>query len=506
MNNGKICISICAESAADLADKIASAEPLADMLEIRYDCLEPAEIESVDRWLSENSLTGKTITTFRPFEQGGHKELTPDDRKRFWARGSQTDIADIEKDLADAEAMRNYRRRICSFHDFEKVPTDLEAIFKSLRSSGADIIKIAAKANDAIDAIPLWDLLELAKQTDGGIIPIGMGEAGKWTRILGLAYGAYLTYASLDPRDETAPGQITVREMNDVFRVKDLDEQTEVYGIIAGDTSYSMSPYIHNAAFKTAGMNAVFVPFQVNDLDAFITRMVKPQSREVGLNFHGFSVTNPHKQAIIRHLDSVDDSAAKIGAVNTVKIESGKLSGFNTDAHGFIAALTRKFPDLKNARVAVVGAGGAARACTYSLKTNEADVTVFARDASKARALSEDFDVDIQNLETEDSRSVTDFSNFDVVVNTTPLGTKGGAITSSIAEKQQLRGVKLVYDLVYNPDETRLLHEAKQAGADTLGGFEMLIAQAELQFEIWTGQKPPAAEMRDAARQKIDER
>ena len=208
----------------------------------------------------------------------------------------------------------------------------------------------------------------------------------------------------------------------------------------------------------------------------------------------------------MRYLDVVDDSAAKIGAVNTIKIENGKLSGFNTDAHGFIAALTRKFPDLKNARVAVVGAGGAARACTYSLKTNEADVTVFARDASKARALSEDFDVDIQNLETEDSRSVTDFSNFDVVVNTTPLGTKGGAITSSIAEKQQLRGVKLVYDLVYNPDETRLLHEAKQAGADTLGGFEMLIAQAELQFEIWTGQKPPAAEMRDAARQKIDER
>ena len=506
MNNGKICISVCAKTTADLINKVDAAKELADLIEIRFDCLESGEIGAVDRWLSQSVHGNEIVTTFRPLEQGGHKELSLDDRRRFWGRSTQTHIADIEADLAENIPALHYSRYICSFHDFETVPVELNEIFEKLASSGAEILKIAAKADDAVDVIPLWKLIKLSRHDGREIAPIGMGEAGKWTRILGLAHGTYLTYAALNRGDETAPGQITAREMKDVFRVKELNEQTEVYGIIAGDTTYSMSPYIHNAAFKKAEMNAVFVPFQVNDLDAFIMRMVNPDSREVELNFQGFSVTNPHKQAIMRYLDSVDDSAAKIGAVNTVKILNGKLIGFNTDAHGFITPLTKRFPELSNARVAVVGAGGAARACTYSLKNHGADVTVFARDIDKAEAFSTVFNVDTKKLEIKNSRPITDFSNFDVVVNTTPLGTRGETIASAIAEKEQLRGVKLVYDLVYNPEETRLLHEAKQAGADTLGGFEMLIAQAERQFDIWTNREPPVAEMRAAAKQKIAER
>src|SRR5205807_8236437 len=139
-----------------------------------------------------------------------------------------------------------------------------------------------------------------------------------------------------------------------------LDPETAVYGLIAGDTSYSISSHLQNTGFKALAIDSVFLPLQVADLDAFMRRMVLPDSREVELNFRGFSVTNPHKQAIIKYLDSIDETAQKIGAVNTVKIEDGKLCGYNTDAHGFIEPLRKQFGDLRNVRAAVIGAGGAA--------------------------------------------------------------------------------------------------------------------------------------------------
>jgi 3-dehydroquinate dehydratase/shikimate dehydrogenase len=332
-----------------------------------------------------------------------------------------------------------------------------------------------------------------------------MGEGGKWTRLLGLARGAFLTYASLETGNETAPGQVTVRDMIDLYRVKKLDEQTEVYGIIAGDTTYSMSPYIHNAAFVANEINAVFVPFQVIDLDAFIARMVQPKTREVELNLRGFSVTNPHKRSVVKHLDHLDDAAAMIGAVNTIKIVDGKLYGFNTDWEGFLGPLKKAVPDLTGARVAVAGAGGAARACVYALKNAGADVTVFARDIEKAKNVSDDFGVRVETLRNGTSDPATSFAGFDVVVNTTPLGTRGDKIGEAVASAEQLNGVGLVYDLVYNPSQTKFMQEAKQVGARTIGGFDMLIAQAARQFEIWTGNEPPIDEMSAAARKRLDE-
>jgi 3-dehydroquinate dehydratase/shikimate dehydrogenase len=290
--------------------------------------------------------------------------------------------------------------------------------------------------------------------------------------------------------------------MIDVFCVKELDKQTEVYGIIAGDTTYTMSPYIHNAAFKAEGINAVFVPFQVTDVEAFMTRMVHPETREVEINLRGFSVTNPHKQTIINYLDHVDEAAAKIGAVNTIKIVDGKLHGFNTDAKGFIHPLKNEY-EMKAVHAAVIGAGGAARSCIYALKHAGADVTVFARDAEKAATLSQDFGISVKNLENGNSKPATSFSEFDIVVNSTPVGTRGENINETVATAEQLKGVKIVYDLVYNPSETRLLHEAKSVGAKTIGGFDMLIAQAEEQFRIWTGREAPAAEMAVAAKKRL---
>jgi shikimate dehydrogenase len=205
---------------------------------------------------------------------------------------------------------------------------------------------------------------------------------------------------------------------------------------------------------------------------------------------------------VIRYLDNADDAARTIGAVNTIKISDEKLYGHNTDAAGFIDPLKRKFGDLASARVALAGAGGAARACAYSLNEARADVTLFARDTAKAESMAGDFKIDVKPLRL-DTRDPSTFAGFDIVVNATPLGTKGSKQNYSIAYADQLKDVKLVYDLIYNPTETRLIHEARCAGADTLGGLDMLIAQGARQFEIWTGEEAPLAEMTAAVRKRL---
>jgi len=498
MNNGKICIPVCTSDVKHFPDQVKSASKLADLVEMRLDCFRNIPD------LSELTAGPETIVTLRPREQGGQADLTREQRIGFWSDFSLDCGVDVEAELSES-VPENVHPKICSYHDFTGSLSDVDRVYDRLSATTADILKIAVATKDAIDAIEIWRLLFRAKAESREIIPIAMGEAGKWTRILGLAHGAYLTYATLENGEETAPGQITAHDMIDVFRVKELDKQTDVYGIIAGDTSYTMSPYIHNSAFKSERMNAVFVPFQATGLEAFITRMVRAETREVELNFRGFSVTNPHKQAIIKYLDNVDDAAAKIGAVNTIKIIDGKLHGYNTDAHGFAAPLRDRF-DVKNSRTAVIGAGGASRSCIYALKNAGAHVTVFARDVKKAELLAQDFGISVKNLENGNSKLKTSFSEFDIVVNSTPVGTRGENINETVATAEQLNGVKIVYDLVYNPIETLLLHEAKKAGAKTIGGFDMLIAQAQEQFRIWTGRNAPVEAMSTAARKRLYDR
>jgi 3-dehydroquinate dehydratase/shikimate dehydrogenase len=327
-----------------------------------------------------------------------------------------------------------------------------------------------------------------------------MGEAGKWTRILGLAHGTYLTYGSLEQGKETADGQISAKDLVEVYRVKELDQETKVFGIVGDPVSSSLSPYMQNPAFVAEKVNAVFIPLLVKDLGEFFRRMVRRDTREVELNFGGFSVTMPHKQAIMTHLDEIDPVAHKIGAVNTVKIGGDKLIGFNTDAHGFITPLKNRFGDLKGAKIAVGGAGGAARACLYSLAEEGADITVYARDQTKAAALAEEFGVKVGTPHTSFKPGT-----IDILVNATPLGMKGGETEGTIATAAQLNGVKLVYDLVYNPVETRLMREAKAAGVPSIGGLEMLVAQGARQFEIWTGRKAPVELMRNAVLERIND-
>jgi len=500
----RICVSVCAPNAADLAGRLIAAAPAADVIEIRFDCLDTIGRELLRAAIADlrRVFRGKILATYRPADggQGGARELSNDERAGFWRiAGELADWCDLEFDLElgnEGPAIRSsFERVLVSFHEFERPAgaIDLGPIVEKLAPLG-DVLKIAVRADDVSDSIAVWRLLGLAAAMRKEIIPIAMGEAGKWTRILGPAHGAFLTYASTETGNETAPGQIDARELREVYRVDRLDRRTEVYGVVAGNTSYSMSPYLHNAAFASHGLNAVFVPFQVRDVDRFFADLVKPSTRQIDIGIKGFAVTNPHKQAVAAHLDRLDESARRVGAVNTVAIVEGTLVGFNTDAAGFIAPLRTRFGDLKGATAAIFGAGGAARACAYSLTNAGADVTVFARDRSRAEALAREFGC----------RAGNDAGDFDIVVNATPLGTAGESESVSAVPTEFLRNAKLAYDLVYNPRETLFLSEARSLGIATLDGLEMLVAQAAEQQRIWTGHEPPVEAMKGAALRRLE--
>ncbi len=496
MSDAKLCISICARTAEELFEKIQIAADTADVIEVRFDCLSPGEVPQVLANLSK--IRAQYLFTFRPSEQGGKRVLTLAERVKFWVAASKhlanTDyLVDHEFDISSGYGVPD-ERTVRSVHYFNGLPRDLLINHDMIESLSGSILKVAATTSDAAEAIPLWKLLAEQVRNGERFIPIAMGEAGKWTRILGLAHGAFMTYASPNDGAETAEGQLSADELIEVFRVRQITRETKVYGIIAGNTTYSMSPYIHNAAFRAAGMDRVFIPFQVQDLAGFVRRMIRAETREVNLHFRGFSVTNPHKSAIIDHLDDIDETAERIGAVNTVVIENERLIGFNTDADGFMQPLIEQYRDLTGASVTVFGAGGAARACINGLVGAGADVTVVARNEASARKLVEEFKIN-QNVPPEiETRKITD-----IIVNATPLGTKGENENATIATAEQLTDVKLVYDLTYNPEETRLIREAKTAGCTTIGGMEMLIGQAVRQFELWTGETPSREKMREAA-------
>ena len=210
-------------------------------------------------------------------------------------------------------------------------------------------------------------------------------------------------------------------------------------------------------------------------------------------NLRGLSITAPHKQTVIEYLDWIDPKAEEIGAVNTVVIDRDRLLGYNTDAAGFIEPLLVRFGSLRDATVAIIGAGGAARAAVYALRQQNASVTLFARDIAKAKPLAQLFSLSCESL------SGASFAVYDFVINSTPLGS-GAHIDQTPVSGEQLDGVRCVYDLIYNPMETRLMREAGTAGCEILGGLEMLVAQAKLQFELWTGVKPGSLSIQQALR------
>ncbi len=503
-----ICVPICEQSISATETAIIRAAPLADLIEIRLDCLDPFQIGGNFRCLDhlfENSPK-PTIVTYRPAEQGGRRELKMETRLGFWVfgRSATNGFLDIEFDLASNSHVFDYTTQpewnqvICSYHDFIGVPNDLDDLYDRMAKTAARILKIAVQADDAIDCLPVFHLLERACADGREMIAIAMGASGIATRILGPSRGAFLTYAALESETATAPGQLSARELKQVYRIEKIDRQTQIFGLMGLPVCHSVSPLIHNAAFEAMAINAVYLPFEVKNVAGFIKRMIHPRTRELDWNLGGLSVTAPHKSAVMKQLDWIEPAAEEIGAVNTIVVTNGGLQGFNTDARGLIKPLAQKFGELRAARCAVLGAGGSARAALWGLREEGAELTVFARNIEKAEVIAEKFGAAVKTM------GEASFDGFDVVINTTPLGTLGKLEAETPATASQLRGARLAYDLVYNPAETRFLGAAKEAGCETLGGLSMLIAQAAEQFRLWTGADAPEGVMSDAAGRELD--
>jgi len=260
-----------------------------------------------------------------------------------------------------------------------------------------------------------------------------------------------------------------------------IDAYTRVYAVIGDPVAHSLSPAMHNAAFGHTGYNGVYIAFRVTDLPRAIAAMR-------ALDIHGFSVTIPHKVAVMDLLDEIDPLALRIGAVNTIVNDSGRLSGFNSDSPGAMAALLEKTP-VAHRRAAVIGAGGAARALAHGIQAHGGRLTVVNRSVDKGQRLAEELESDFCPL--------ADFSGvgFDILVNTTSVGMAPQTDRMPIGYAC-LRPGMTVMDIVYNPLETKLLKAAREAGCVVVDGVAMFVHQGAFQFERWTGMKAPVQFMK----------
>jgi shikimate dehydrogenase len=284
---------------------------------------------------------------------------------------------------------------------------------------------------------------------------------------------------------------------------KGISGKTKICVLIGDPVEHTMSPVMHNAAYRQMGLDFVYIAFRVKPEE-----LPQAVAGLRTLNVTGFNVTIPHKVAVIPLLNSLDPLAEKIGAVNTVVNNNGKLKGYNTDAEGFLRALTEHGFKPKGKKAVVLGAGGASRAITYILAEEGANLTVLNRSQELdwaediAQLIREELGKEIKVLEL--GHLAGELPNADLLVNATSVGMFPAANVSP-APARLLTNVPLVFDIVYNPIKTKLLQEAAAAGAQTIGGVDMLAWQGALAFEKWTGKKAPVDLMRQEAIKMLEQ-
>lgn len=492
-----ICAVITEETIPAARLAIQQAGRVADIIELRLDYLRDFDFTSPEnlRTLIENNSL-PVIITCRALSEGGRQHVPEQMRLRLLIEGARlwANYCDIEAASYEqaARLAPDTSRLIVSYHNFSETPDDLDKVYDRLAALPAEIIKIVTKANDVADTLAHFRLLDRAHGEGRKLIALSMGQPGLLTRLLGPARGSHLTYGSLGPGRESAAGQPRCEELRGLYRVQDISPETSITAIIGSPIGHSASPAMHNRAFAALGLNFVYLPIEVNDPASFFARFARNESREIDWKLRGFSVTIPHKSAVMALLDGIDATARRVGAANTVVVEDGKLVGYNTDIAGAIEPLS-KVCEIAQESCGVIGAGGAARAVVCGLLDRHARVTVFARDLNRACALGDSFGVPVRPIESLSESDVT------VLINATPVGMRGYAEGASPVARAALGNRRVAYDLVYNPIETRFLREAREEGCQTISGIEMLTWQAALQFQLWTGREAPVDLMRAAA-------
>jgi 3-dehydroquinate dehydratase / shikimate dehydrogenase len=434
------------------------------------------------------------VVTCRRRADGGRWEHTEDARLRLLRTAivEGADYIDLEDDIAATVPRYGTTKRVVSHHDFQKTPADLTVLHKRLASMDADIVKIATMANHPTDNLRMLQMVHAA-----GIPTVGvcMGDIGVPTRILSRRAGAPFTFATFNDDRALAPGQIGWRQMRDVYRYESITAATRVYGVVADPVAHSLSPAVHNAALAAAGIDAVYIPFRVpaEQLDEFITGAAR-------WPLAGVSVTIPHKESVLRHATRVDALVNAIGAANTLSFEADGIAAANTDATAAVESLVAGIQsddqpaagDPLGVKTAIVlGAGGAARAVAFGLKQRGIEVTVASRTLERAKKIA--VEVGCKAVDWSARHRMP----YDCVVNATPVGMHPN-VDESPYDKEHLRPYMVVFDTVYNPENTLLIKEARSVGCRVVTGVDMFVRQAAIQFRIWHGAEPPAGVMRDA--------
>src|SRR5436305_6318607 len=482
----RVCVAVIGSDANEMADKAESLVRDNPFIEFRLDYLsKPAlALPRLKRFFESDPGT-VAIATCRRAASGGKFRGTIasqlDILNKAAAAGCQ--LIDVELQTASKckpEQLKKLRSRaglILSFHDFRGTKK-LEETLEKLRAYPADFYKVVSTATTLADNITM--IRFLAREGDRHpVVGMCMGEQGLISRILGVRAGSAFTFASAASGQETAPGQVTAQQLRRVYRIEQLDVATRVYGVVGDPIGHSLSPDIMNAALRRENVNAVYLALHAKTLKDLLGCV-----REIPL--HELSITMPYKETILDQLDNTDAHTRKIGACNTlVRAQDGKLYGFNTDTSGVIRPLEQRIP-LNGARILVLGAGGAARAAVFGLKERGAEIFILNRNVAAAQKLARQ--AKARTVKRQDLKKL----DFDVIINATPVGM--GNTRESPLNPEEIRA-KIVFDMVYDPAETRLSKLAKARGAEVIPGSVMFVHQAARQFEIWTGKPAPRADM-----------
>ena len=471
-----ICETVAADNMRDLR-RLRDAS-VADMVELRLD-----GVADVDVTGALQDRTRPVVVTCRASWEGGRFDGSEDARIRILAdaiRGG-AEFVDVEwranRSTLPAPAAT---RLVISHHEFSGVPHDVESRVQSMRAeSPHGIVKISCGIESVRDLVRLR---AIASHDTGDHVVVGMGFAGVLSRVCPAAFGSRWTYCGT-----AAPGQTSFDDLLSVYRVREQTAHTRVFALTGKPLAHSASPAMHNAAFAALGIDAVYAPIETDDAAAVI---------EVADAFgiDGVSVTAPLKRAWAPLGVQIDERGAAIGAVNTLSRLDGAWTAANFDVDGFLAPLRERGVALNAQRVVVLGAGGAARAAVWALTREAARVEICARRPAEAAALARSLGAAVGEWPPADG--------WDLLVNATPVGTWPAVEAAPIPRATVKGGV--VYDLVYHPRQTRLLTWAREAGAATIEGLDMLVAQAALQFQHWTGRLAPREVMRDAAERFLE--
>ena len=464
-----------------LAEIQEAAKRGARLIEVRLDFL--AKAPDFKRLLAEKPCP--MVATVRRREDGGRWAGAEDERRMLLRQCivGGFDWVDLETDVADAIPRFGEVRRIVSYHNMRETPDDLEKIHEAMCKQDADVVKLAVRAQKPSDGLRVLALMEKpAKPTVG----IAMGDVGLFTRLLGGKYGAPFTYAAFNKDRAIAPGLPSFHELTQIYHYHKINADTQVFGVLGDPVAHSLSPLIHNEAFRAAGLNAVYLPFRVARAD--LTTFLKEFDR---IPVRGYSVTIPHKEAVVAAAQHRDPAVVETQAANTLVRAADGLHAYNTDFTGVLETLRARLTGeeegmspLHDKAILVLGAGGVARAVTYAVRREGALVTIANRTPERGHKLAEE--VGCRNVDWAARHNVI----CDILINCTSVGMHPN-VDESPVHPSFLKPGLTVFDTVYTPETTLLVKEARDRGCTVVTGVELFVRQAALQFQLFTGREAP---------------